>query len=80
MFEGTRLESDPPTHFDMAAVRQGFLIGTAPDVADAIRQRTRGLPVTDLYFWSDYPGLTDEQIDRHIESVVTELVPLLADD
>jgi alkanesulfonate monooxygenase SsuD/methylene tetrahydromethanopterin reductase-like flavin-dependent oxidoreductase (luciferase family) len=78
MFQGTRLEGSEPTHFDMAAVKANFLIGTAEDVAARIRERVHGLPVTDLYFWSDFPGISDDQIDQHIESVVTDLVPLLA--
>jgi hypothetical protein len=40
--------------------------------------RTADLPVTDLYFWADYPGLSDEAIDRHLHAAITELAPLLA--
>jgi alkanesulfonate monooxygenase SsuD/methylene tetrahydromethanopterin reductase-like flavin-dependent oxidoreductase (luciferase family) len=79
MFEGTRLENNPPTHFDPASIRDTFLLGTADEVAATLRARCDGLPVTDVYCWADFPGLTDEQIDRHVEALVTELAPRLAD-
>ena len=77
LFEGTRLESDPPDHFDPAAIRESFLLGTADEVATELRARCAGLPVTDVYCWADFPGLTDEHVDRHIEALVTELAPRL---
>ncbi len=77
MFEGTRREQDAPEHFDLSAIKDGVLIGTPGDVAQAIRRRTAGLPVSDVYFWGDYPGLSDAAIDRHIHLAVTELAPLL---
>jgi len=79
MFEGTRRELEVPQHFDTGALRSRFLLGTPEQVATAIRQRTAGLPVTDIYTWADYSGLPDEAIDRHIRLLVTELAPLLAD-
>jgi alkanesulfonate monooxygenase SsuD/methylene tetrahydromethanopterin reductase-like flavin-dependent oxidoreductase (luciferase family) len=79
MFEGTRREAEPPTYFDTEALRQRFLIGTSEQVADHIRQHTSGLPVTDCYFWADYPGISDALIDRHLELTFTKLAPLLRD-
>ncbi len=77
MFEGTRREADPPTHFDLEAMSKQVIIGTAEHVASVIRKRVRGLPVTDIYSWSDYPGMPDDLVDRHIELTFTQLAPLL---
>lgn len=77
MFEGTRREADPPQHFDTGAISDRFVIGTPEQVVDAIRERTDGLPVTDIYSWSDYPGISDELIDRHLELTFTKVAPLL---
>ena len=46
-------------------------------MAEVIRQRTDGLPVTDIYSWSDYPGIRDELVDRHLQLTFSELAPLL---
>lgn len=77
MFEGTRREADPPQYFDTEALRERFLIGTPEEVASVIKERTGGLPVTDLYSWSDYPGVPDEIVDRHLELTFSRLAPLL---
>jgi alkanesulfonate monooxygenase SsuD/methylene tetrahydromethanopterin reductase-like flavin-dependent oxidoreductase (luciferase family) len=79
MFEGTRLEADAPAHFDTSDIRKNFVIGTPDQVAVEIRRRTAGLPVSDVYVWADYSGLSNEAIDRHIELLVTELAPRLRD-
>jgi alkanesulfonate monooxygenase SsuD/methylene tetrahydromethanopterin reductase-like flavin-dependent oxidoreductase (luciferase family) len=78
MFEGTRHEPSAPAYFDPAVIRREFLLGTAEEVARGIQQRTEGLPVTDIFCWSDYPGLPDEMVDRHIELTFGKLAPLLA--
>jgi alkanesulfonate monooxygenase SsuD/methylene tetrahydromethanopterin reductase-like flavin-dependent oxidoreductase (luciferase family) len=77
MFEGTRREADPPQFFDPKTMAARFVMGTAEQVAATIKGLTEGLPVTDLYTWSDYPGISDELIDRHLELTFTELAPLL---
>jgi alkanesulfonate monooxygenase SsuD/methylene tetrahydromethanopterin reductase-like flavin-dependent oxidoreductase (luciferase family) len=77
MFEGTRREAEPPTYFDTDTLSERFPIGTPEHIAEHIRQRTQGLPVTDIYFWADYPGLPDESIDRHLELTFGQLAPLL---
>ena len=79
MFEGTRREQDATQYFDTAALKSRFLLGTPDQVAQTIRERAAGLPVTDVYTWSDYSGLSDAAIDRHIHLLVTELAPRLAD-
>jgi alkanesulfonate monooxygenase SsuD/methylene tetrahydromethanopterin reductase-like flavin-dependent oxidoreductase (luciferase family) len=77
MFEGTRLESDAPQHFDPDAIRRRFVLGTPQEIASVIGERTAGLPVTDVYCWSDYPGMPDELVDRHIELTFGQVAPLL---
>ena len=47
------------------------------ELAAALRARFAGMPVTDLYFWADYPGLPDEAVDQNIAATVTQVVPLL---
>ena len=77
MFEGTSRAADPPQHFDLAAVKDRFLIGSPEQIAAAVRERIEGLPVTDIYTWSDYPGIADELIDQHLQLTFSELAPLL---
>jgi alkanesulfonate monooxygenase SsuD/methylene tetrahydromethanopterin reductase-like flavin-dependent oxidoreductase (luciferase family) len=77
MFEGTRRETDPPQRFDPKAIGERFILGTPEQVATIILERTSGLPVTDIYSWSDFPGISDDLIDRHLELTFTKLAPLL---
>ncbi|HEX5291406.1 MAG TPA: LLM class flavin-dependent oxidoreductase [Streptosporangiaceae bacterium] len=39
-----------------------------------------GLPVTDVFCFGDIGGLPDELVERHTESAVRELAPLLAEE
>jgi hypothetical protein len=77
MYEGTRRAAEPATYFDLASVAERILIGTPDQVAATVRSRVGGLPVTDLYAWSDYPGMPDHLVDRHIELTFKQLAPLL---
>jgi alkanesulfonate monooxygenase SsuD/methylene tetrahydromethanopterin reductase-like flavin-dependent oxidoreductase (luciferase family) len=77
MFEGTRRESAPPAVGDDGAIGGRIEIGTPAQIAAVIKDRTAGLPVSDLWGWSDFPGMTDELVDRHLELTFTELAPLL---
>lgn len=77
MFEGTRREADPPVYFDPETVAERFMIGTPEQVAETIKKRYIGLPVTDFYAWSDYPGISDDMIDLHLELTFTKLAPLV---
>ena len=79
MFEGTRKEADPPQHFDTDAIAKRFLVGTAEEIAAVIQKNVEGLPVTDIYSWSDYPGIPDELIDEHLELTFTKVAPLIRD-
>ncbi|MBV9510357.1 MAG: LLM class flavin-dependent oxidoreductase [Caulobacteraceae bacterium] len=78
MFQGTTREHQPPQHFDTSDMRKNCLIGSPDELADQIRDKTAGLPVTKVWVWADYPGLSDAAIDRHIHLLVTELAPRLA--
>jgi hypothetical protein len=80
MYEGTRLESTATDYYDVDDLRAQILIGTPQEVAAAIKERLAGLPVTDLMFWADFPGLADDLVDRHIELSLTRLAPLLASE
>jgi alkanesulfonate monooxygenase SsuD/methylene tetrahydromethanopterin reductase-like flavin-dependent oxidoreductase (luciferase family) len=77
MFEGTSREADPPRYFDTERLRARFPIGTPAEIAEVIREQTRALPVTDIYTWSDYPGIPDDLIDGHLQLTFSELAPLL---
>ena len=77
MFEGTSRAPAPPITADDWIDTGRFVIGTPERVAEVIRERTAGLPVTDVYCWSDHPGMPDELVDRHLELTFTELRPLL---
>jgi alkanesulfonate monooxygenase SsuD/methylene tetrahydromethanopterin reductase-like flavin-dependent oxidoreductase (luciferase family) len=79
MFEGTRREADAPAHFDVDTMRDRVVLGTPEHIATTIREAIKGLPVTDLYTWSDYPGLPDELVDQHLELTFTQVAPLLRD-
>jgi alkanesulfonate monooxygenase SsuD/methylene tetrahydromethanopterin reductase-like flavin-dependent oxidoreductase (luciferase family) len=77
MFEGTRREADSRQYFDPDSIANRFLIGTPEQIAKVIRDRLGDLPVTDLYGWSDYPGISDELIDSHLDLTFSKLAPLL---
>jgi alkanesulfonate monooxygenase SsuD/methylene tetrahydromethanopterin reductase-like flavin-dependent oxidoreductase (luciferase family) len=77
MFEGTARAADPPRYFDLDAIKKRFVIGSAEEVAAVITKRVAGLPVTDMYTWSDYPGIADDLVDRHLELTFTQLAPRL---
>jgi alkanesulfonate monooxygenase SsuD/methylene tetrahydromethanopterin reductase-like flavin-dependent oxidoreductase (luciferase family) len=79
MFEGTSRETEAPAHFDPKAMSEQFILGPAEHVAAEISRQIGTLPVTDIYTWSDYPGISDATVDRHIELTFTQLPPLLAD-
>jgi alkanesulfonate monooxygenase SsuD/methylene tetrahydromethanopterin reductase-like flavin-dependent oxidoreductase (luciferase family) len=77
MYEGTSRESDAARYFDPDEVPERIVVGTPSHVAAVIGERVGSLPVTDLYAWSDYPGLPDELVDRHIQLTFEKLRPLL---
>jgi len=68
---------ESPKVGDDGAVGGRFEIGTPEQIAGIIKEATAGLPVTDIYGWSDYPGMPDDLVDRHIELTFTKVAPLL---
>jgi hypothetical protein len=77
MVEGTSREGNPPALGDSDAIGGHIEIGTPEQIAAVIRERTQGFPVTDMWGWSDLPGMPDELVDRHLELTYTRLAPLL---
>jgi alkanesulfonate monooxygenase SsuD/methylene tetrahydromethanopterin reductase-like flavin-dependent oxidoreductase (luciferase family) len=77
MFEGIRTDANTPGQLDVEALKERFIVGSPEKVAQAITEQTKDLPVTDLYVWSDFPGLADDLIERHLELTFTRLAPLL---
>jgi alkanesulfonate monooxygenase SsuD/methylene tetrahydromethanopterin reductase-like flavin-dependent oxidoreductase (luciferase family) len=77
MFEGTSRAASPPSVGDPGTIGGHIEVGTPEQIAAIIKERTAGLPVTDMWGWSDFPGLPDELVDRHLELTFTELAPLL---
>jgi alkanesulfonate monooxygenase SsuD/methylene tetrahydromethanopterin reductase-like flavin-dependent oxidoreductase (luciferase family) len=74
---GANKPSPAPVDSDEWIADGRFILGSVDDVAHAIIDRTKGLPVTDIMFWAEYPGMPDDLIDRHIELAFTELQPRL---
>lgn len=79
MFQGTRAEADPPAAPTSEQIRARVIIGTATEVADALRTRYAGLPVSDVMVWGEYPGMDDASIDEHLLGLATDLAPRLAE-
>jgi alkanesulfonate monooxygenase SsuD/methylene tetrahydromethanopterin reductase-like flavin-dependent oxidoreductase (luciferase family) len=78
MYEGTSLEPSAGQYFDIAAAADKVILGTPEEIVEVIRRRVGDLPVTDLYAWSDYPGMADDLVDRHIQLTFEKVAPLLA--
>jgi alkanesulfonate monooxygenase SsuD/methylene tetrahydromethanopterin reductase-like flavin-dependent oxidoreductase (luciferase family) len=83
MFEGTPYEAqaaeNPFPYFQTDQIRERLFLGTPEQVAAGLRNLMRDVPVSDLYAFSDFPGLSDDLMDRNIELTFTKLVPLLRD-
>ena len=77
MFEGTRREAPAPVTPEDLMAADRFVVGTAEQVAEVLRRRVEGLPVSDLYCWADYPGMPDELVDRHLDLMFRKLAPLV---
>jgi hypothetical protein len=80
MFQGTRAESDPPAAPTPEQIRARVAIGTAAEVAQDLRTRYIGLPVSDIMVWGEYPGMDDASIDEHLLSLANELAPRLRNE
>jgi alkanesulfonate monooxygenase SsuD/methylene tetrahydromethanopterin reductase-like flavin-dependent oxidoreductase (luciferase family) len=55
-----------------------FQVLTPEDAAQALRERTDGLPVEHVYLWASIAGMPDDLVDRHVELVAGTLAPMLA--
>jgi alkanesulfonate monooxygenase SsuD/methylene tetrahydromethanopterin reductase-like flavin-dependent oxidoreductase (luciferase family) len=75
--EGTAETPPAPVDSDEWIAQGQFILGSVDDVVSAIWESTQGLPVTDVMFWADYPGMPDDLVDRHIELAFSELQPRL---
>jgi alkanesulfonate monooxygenase SsuD/methylene tetrahydromethanopterin reductase-like flavin-dependent oxidoreductase (luciferase family) len=79
IYEGTRLEATPPREGEPGAIGGHIEVGTPEQVAETILRGTRGLPVSDVFGWSDFPGMPEPLIDEHLRLCFTRLAPLLRD-
>ena len=76
MYEGTRRENIPPV-IGADALASRMQLGTVEEIATRVKESVSGLPVTDLFVFSDYPGIPDELIARHLELTFGHLAPRL---
>jgi alkanesulfonate monooxygenase SsuD/methylene tetrahydromethanopterin reductase-like flavin-dependent oxidoreductase (luciferase family) len=56
-----------------------FPVLTPPDAAAHVRAVVGDAPVEEIFVWASAGGMPDELVERHVELVCDELVPLLAD-
>lgn len=84
MVDGTDQPGPPPV--DPERIRRkglttgfhGLLIDTPGAVAAQVRAATEGLPVETVFFWVSIAGMPEQMVMRHMQTICTELVPLLA--
>lgn len=57
----------------------GLLVDTPQNVATQVREVTKGLPVDTVFFWVSIAGMPEDMVMRHMQTICTDLVPLLAD-
>jgi alkanesulfonate monooxygenase SsuD/methylene tetrahydromethanopterin reductase-like flavin-dependent oxidoreductase (luciferase family) len=76
-FQGTGEETPSPDTGEDWIDSGRFIIGTPERIAEVFKSRVEGLPVSDVFGWSDFPGMPDDLIDRHLELMFTKLAPLL---
>jgi len=55
-----------------------FLYGTPQDAATKIKGYLAGVPVDTVFFWASIGGMPEEMVARHVQTVCTQLRPLLA--
>ncbi len=56
-----------------------FHLLTVDDAVGLVQEAVEGLPVTDAFFWASIAGMPDDLVDRHLELLLTELRPRLAE-
>jgi hypothetical protein len=57
-----------------------ILYGTPEDVAARIRANVGDAPVETVFLWASVAGMPEDVTARHVQTICTELAPLLADD
>jgi alkanesulfonate monooxygenase SsuD/methylene tetrahydromethanopterin reductase-like flavin-dependent oxidoreductase (luciferase family) len=84
MVEGTGRPTPRP--IDPDAVRQSepfaarlgyFLFGTPESVAQKVKDLVADSPVETVYFWASIGGMSEQMTRRHVETICTQLAPLL---
>ncbi len=84
MVEGTDAPPPKPVDVDrlVASGRSGplgsFTYGTPDLVAERIRSYTAGAPVTEIFLWASVGGMSEEAVARNVNTICTQLAPLLA--
>jgi alkanesulfonate monooxygenase SsuD/methylene tetrahydromethanopterin reductase-like flavin-dependent oxidoreductase (luciferase family) len=54
-----------------------FLFGTPESVAQKVKDVVADAPVETVYFWASIGGMSEQMTRRHVETICTELAPLL---
>jgi hypothetical protein len=84
MVQGTGRPTPRP--IDPDAVRQSepfaarlgyFLFGTPESVAQKVKDLVADSPVETVYFWASIGGMSEQMTRRHVETICTQLAPLL---
>ena len=85
MVEGT--DAPVPNPVDPERVRArdsdaplaSFVYGPPEEVAQTVRARTAGAPVETVFFWVSIGGMPEAMCAQHVQTLCTQLAPLLAD-
>ncbi len=63
----------PPKTLEELRERDTLQVLTPAGAAGALRERTAGLPVTDVFLWMSVGGMPDDLVDRHVELAITQV-------
>jgi alkanesulfonate monooxygenase SsuD/methylene tetrahydromethanopterin reductase-like flavin-dependent oxidoreductase (luciferase family) len=84
MVEGTDAPLPKPIDPERVRARDSdtplasFVYGTPHDVAQTVRARTAGAPVETVFFWVSIGAMPEEMCAQHVQTLCTQLAPLLA--
>lgn len=56
-----------------------IVYGTPAAVAETIRAKSAGAPVETVFLWASISGMSEDLVAGHIQTICTQLAPLLAD-
>ncbi len=85
MVEGTDAPVPKPVDPERVRARDSdsplasFVYGTPDDVAETVRARIAGAPVETVFFWVSIGGMPESMCAQHVQTLCTQLAPLLAD-